>query len=431
MKTYKQLKWFKLDNAAKIYPASHSRYWSNLFRMSATLYEDVDLKVLEQAIKNTIPRFPTIAAKLSGGLFWYCLLPIDKPPLIMAEYSYPLAHMSKKEMKSCAFRVIVYRKRIALEIFHALTDGSGGLIFLKSLIAEYLELKHNIDIPCEYGILSRKESPKDSELEDSFIKNAAPIKESRKDSNAWRIDGTPEPDAFVNITNFQMSSEHILRLAHEKNVTVNTYLAAVMMKAILNLQVDLVHNPKDYKPVKVLLPVNLRTIFESNTLRNFALYIIPEIDPRLGEYTLDEIIEIVNHKVGAYATKKNMSKMIQTNVADEQQIFLRIVPLFIKNIVMKMVFNMVGEKKSCLSFSNLGQIKLPEIMKQYISRIDFVLGPQAQAPYNCSAYTYNDILNVTFSRDIKESRLETYFFRELQTLGVEITVQSNQRQGDL
>ena len=204
-----------------------------------------------------------------------------------------------------------------------------------------------------------------------------------------------------------------------------------MMKAILNLQVDLVHNPKDYKPVKVLLPVNLRTIFESNTLRNFALYIIPEIDPRLGEYTLDEIIEIVNHKVGAYATKKNMSKMIQTNVADEQQIFLRIVPLFIKNIVMKMVFNMVGEKKSCLSFSNLGQIKLPEIMKQYISRIDFVLGPQAQAPYNCSAYTYNDILNVTFSRDIKESRLETYFFRELQTLGVEVTVQSNQRQGDL
>ena len=431
MKTHKQLKWFKLDNAAKIYPASHSRYWSNLFRMSATLYEDVDLKVLEQAIKNTIPRFPTIAARLSGGLFWYCLLPVDKPPSIMAEYSYPLAHMSKKEMKSCAFRVIVYRKRIALEIFHALTDGTGGLVFLKSLIAEYLELKHNIEIPCEYGILSRKESPKDCELEDSFLKNAAPIKESRKDSNAWKIDGTPEPDAFLNITNFQMSSDYILRLAHEKNVTVNTYLAAVMMKAILSLQLDLIHNSKHYKPVKLLIPINLRPIFNSKTLRNFALYIIPEIDPRLGEYTLDEIIDIVNHKVAAYATRKNMSKMIQTNVADEQKIFLRIVPLFIKNIVMKMVFNMVGEKKSCLSFSNLGQIKLPDIMKPYINRIDFILGPQAQAPYNCSAYTYNDILNVTFSRDIKESRLETYFFRELQALGVEVTVQSNQRQGGL
>ena len=427
MKTSKQINWFKLDNAAKIYPASHSRYWSNLFRMSATLYEDVDLKVLEQAVKNTIPRFPSIAARLSEGLFWYYLRPVDDPPAILAEYSYPLAHMSKKELKTCAFRVIVYRKRIALEIFHSLTDGTGGLIFLKSLVAEYLELKHNIEIPCEHGVLSRKESPKDYELEDSFLKNAAPIKETRKDSNAWKIDGTPEPDGFLNVTNFQMSSEHILRLAHEKNVSVNTYLTAVMMKAILNLQVDLVKNPKNFKPVKVLIPINLRPIFNSKTLRNFALYVIPEIDGRLGEYTLDEIIDIVKYKVGAAATKKNMSKMIQTNVADEQLLALRIVPLFIKNIVMKMVFNMVGEKKSCLSFSNLGLIKLPEIMKEHIARIDFVLGPQAQAPYNCSAYTYRDVLNVTFSRDIKESRLETYFFRELQALGIEVTVQSNQR----
>ena len=122
-----------------------------------------------------------------------------------------------------------------------------------------------------------------------------------------------------------------------------------------------------------------------------------------------------------------MSKMIETNVSDERRVALRLVPLFIKNIIMKMVFNAVGEKKSCLSFSNLGLVQVPDIMGNYIERIDFILGPQAQAPYNCSAYTYNDILNVTFSRNIKESRLETYFFRELQKLGIEAMVQSNQR----
>ena len=427
MKSYKNFKWFKLDNAAKIYPASHSRSWSNLFRLSATLYEDVDLKVLEQAVKNTIPRFPSIASKLKKGLFWYYLQPLDTAPEILAEYSYPLAYMSKKELHTCAFRVIIYRKRIALEMFHSLTDGTGGLIFLKSLVAEYLELKHNIEIPCEFGILSRKEHPKHYETEDSFLKNAANIKETRKDTDAWRIDGTPEPDGYLNITNFQMSADKILHLAHEKNVSVNTYLTAVLMKAILNLQLDLVQNPKKLKPVKVLVPINLRPIFDSKTLRNFALYTIPSLDPRLGDYSLDEIINIVHHNVGTYATKKNMSKMIQTNVADEQLLVLRLVPLFIKNIVMKMVFNSVGEKKSCLSFSNLGQIKLPEIMQNYIASIDFVLGTQAQAPYNCSAYTYRDTLNVTFSRDIRESRLETYFFRELQKLSVEVTVQSNQR----
>ncbi len=426
MKNHKNLSWFKLDNAAKIYPASHSRYWSNLFRMSATLYEDVDIKILEQAIKNTVPRFPSIAARLSEGLFWYYLRPVDAPP-ILAEYSYPLAYMTKKEMKTCAFRVIVYRKRIALEIFHALTDGTGGLIFLKSLVAEYLELKHQIEIPCEDGVLSRKEGPKQYETEDSFLKNSAPIKETRKDSNAWRIDGTLEEDGYINVTNFQMSSNQIINMAREKKVSVNTFLTAVLMKAILNLQFDSVRNPKKYKPVKVLIPINLRRIFDSQTLRNFALYTIPEIDPRLGDYTLDEIINIVHHKVGMYATKKNMAKMIETNVADERNPLLRIVPLFIKNIVMKMVFNSVGEKKSCLTLSNLGEIKLPENMKEHIERIDFILGPQAQAPYNCSAYSYRNILNVTFSRDIKEARLETYFFREMQKLGVEITVQSNQR----
>ena len=427
MKDIKRFKWFKLDNAAKIYPASHSRSWSNLFRLSATLYEDVDLKVLEQAIKNTIPRFPSIAAKLKRGLFWYYLQPVDEPPAILAEYSYPLAYMTKKEMMECAFRVIVYRKRIALEIFHALTDGTGGLIFLKTLVAEYLELKYKIEIPCEFGVLSRNERPKHYETEDSFIKNAATVKETRKDTNAWRIDGTPEPDAFLNVTNFQMSSDKIWQLAHEKNVSINTYLTAVLMKAILKLQFDLIQNPQKYKPVKVLVPINLRPIFNSKTLRNFALYTIPELDPRLGDYSLDEIIKIVHHKVGACATPKSMSKMIQTNVADEQVLALRIVPLFIKNIVMKMVFNSVGEKKSCLSFSNLGQVKLPAIMRKYVDRVDFVLGPQAQAPYNCSSYTYRETLNVTFSRDIKEARLETYFFRELQELGIEAMVQSNQR----
>ncbi len=427
MKGYKGFNWFKLDNAAKIYPASHSRYWSNLFRMSATLYEDVDIRILEQAVKNTIPRFPSIAARLSEGLFWYYLRPLDTPPPILAEYSYPLAYMSKKELKTCALRIIVYRKRIAVELFHSLTDGTGGLIFLKSLVAEYLELKHRIEIPCENGILSRKERPKHYETEDSFIKNSAPIKETRKDSDAWLIDGTPEEDAFLNITNFQMSSDLIANMAKEKGVTVNTLLTAVMMKAILKLQLDSVRNPKKYRPVKVLIPINLRPIFNSKTLRNFALYTIPEIDPRLGHYSLDQIINVVHHKVGAYATKKNMAKMIETNVADERNILLRIVPLFIKNIVMKMVFNSVGEKKSCLSFSNLGIIKVPENMQEHIERIDFILGPQAQAPYNCSAYTYRGILNVTFSRDIKEARIETYFFRELQNLGVEVTVQSNQR----
>ena len=51
-----------------------------------------------------------------------------------------MARMSFKDIKKCAFRVICYKNRVAIEFFHALTDGAGGMVFLKSLMAEYTKL---------------------------------------------------------------------------------------------------------------------------------------------------------------------------------------------------------------------------------------------------------------------------------------------------
>ena len=87
-------------------------------------------------------------------------------------------------------------------------------------------------------------------------------------------------------------------------------------------------------------------------------------------------------------TEKNMAAMIAINVNSEKNPLLRIVPLFIKNFVMKLVFNAVGERKTCFSFSNLGVVNVPEEFSAYVDRLDFVLGNQASAPYNTSAITY-------------------------------------------
>ena len=420
-------RWFRLDNSAKLYPAISNRHWTNMFRHSATLYEDVDIEILNQALKNTVPRFPSIAARIARGLFWYYVQPLKEAPDIMKEYCHPMTYMSLREIRKCAIRVIVYKKRIAVEFFHSITDGTGGLIFLKSLVAEYLELKHNISIPCECGILSRDENPKHYELEDAYLKVSSPAKDNSKEENAWEVLGTPEQDGFLNITNFQMSSQKLLDLAHEYDVSLNTMLVAILMKAILNLQFDLVKNPKKLKPIKIFVPVNLRPLFDSRTLRNFILYILPEIDPKMGDYTLEEIVKIVHHKIGLCYTKKYMSKMIQTNIETEKSMVIRLIPLFLKNIVMNLVWRSVGKKTLTLSFSNIGVVKLPEIMQPYVEKMDFILNPQATAPYNATAYTFNGTLNLTFTRNIKEARIESYFFRELQRLGIEATVQSNQR----
>ena len=419
------LRWLRLDNAAKIYPAARRKNWSNVFRQSVTLVDEVDVSVLQAALDLTVGRFPSIAARLRKGLFWYYLQQVDAAPEIREEYSYPLTYMGKAEMRKCAFRVIVFRNRIAVEFFHSLTDGTGALIFLKSLVAEYLERKYHAVIPCESGVLDRRAQPSEEELEDCFPKNAGPVPASRKDTNAWHMCGEPQKDGFLHLTCFRLPVRETLDLAHSYGSTLTVFLSAVLMRALFELQKEKQPDMRRQKRIKLLIPVNLRQLFPSATLRNFAMYCIPEIDPRLGEYTLDEICKVIRCKMGTEFTEKHMRCVIATNVNDEKNPLVRLIPLPLKNAVMKAVFESVGEKKSCLSFSNLGQVKVPEEMARYIERFDFILGVQAAAPYNCGMLSFGDTVYVNFIRNMKAAELERHFFAVLQELGLPVTVESN------
>ena len=420
-----KLRWLKLDNAAKIYPAARSNNWSNIFRVSSTLKEDVDKIILQSALDVTLRRFPSISVKLKKGVFWYYLEQLSQPPEICDESSYPLTKMSKEETSKCAFRVIAYKKRIAVEIFHSVTDGTGALIFLKSLVAEYLLQKHGVHIDAENGVLGRLDYPSEEELEDSFHKYSGKISSSRKENTAWRVGGTPELNGFLHMTCFEVPSSVILENAHKHNVTVTTYLCALLMTALQELQKEKVPNQKKRKPIKVLIPVNLRRLFPSKSLRNFALYTTPEILPKLEEYSFDEICSVIAHCMGTEITRKQMSMKIAANVNSEKIMAIRVMPLFIKNIVMKAVFNAVGECKSCLTLSNLGDVKVPEKMKEYVDRFDFILGVQSAAPYNCGVLSYCGKTYINFIRDIKEPELEYYFYKAMREMGIEPTVQSN------
>lgn len=422
----RKLRWMRLDNAAKIYPAARRRNWSNVFRLSATMSEDVDREVLQSALDVTVRRFPSIAARLRRGVFWYYLEQIPQAPEIRQEMSYPLARMSKRDIRKCAFRVIVYNRRIAVEFFHALTDGNGALVFLKSLLAEYVQQKYGIHVSNEKGVLARLEEPSPEEMEDSFLKFAGDFPASRKENTAWHFRGTPEPDGFLNLTCFRLNVADVIEKAHSYGVSLTAFLVAAMMQALMNWQQEVVHRRRSRKPIKVLIPVNLRKLFPSRTLRNFVYYTTPELDPRLGSYSFKEICSIVHHKMGMDINPKIMASKFATNVRDEQSPFLKIVPLFLKNIVMKAVFDVVGECKSCLSMSNLGAVDLPDEMKPYVERFDFIIGPQAKFPHNCGVLSYNGTLCINMIRKIKESGLEAHFFRVLQQQGLHVLAESNQ-----
>ena len=258
------------------------------------------------------------------------------------------------DIRKCAFRVIYYKNRIAVEFFHALTDGNGGLIFLKTLVAEYLTEKYGESIPNTDGVLDRLEEPSADELEDSFLKYSGPVSLGRNEKTAYKFYGTENEDGFNINTTLMMNADEVHKAAHSYGVTVTAFLAAAMIKAVLNIQEERVKDIRRRMPVSVLIPVNLRPLYGSTSLRNFVLYTTPAVNPRLGDYTFREICDIVYYQMKLDVTPKQMSMRIATNVNDERKLILKLMPLFVKNLAMKAVFNVVGERKSCFSFSNLG-----------------------------------------------------------------------------
>ncbi len=423
----RKLRWMGLDNSAKIYPAAATSDWINIFRLSATLTENVDRAVLKSSLDVTVRRFPSISVRLRRGTFWYYLEEIAHAPDIIDEKPYPVAKMTFKEIRKCAFRVLVYKNRFAVEFFHSLTDGNGALVFLKTLLAEYIYQKYKVEVPSTMGILDRLEEPKPEELEDSFLKHSGNFPLSRREPTSYRIWGKPEEPGFRHITTFIMDASLIHKKAKEIGVTVTAYLTAAIIMAGISLQnIDCPYEKKQ-KPVRVLVPVDLRRLYGSKSLRNFALYATPGIVTRYGSYTFEEVCKLVYHQMCIEINKNYMSAKIRTNVKDEENVLLKIVPLFLKNLVMKMVFYAVGEKKSMLSLSNLGVVELPKEAKQFVERLDFILSVQSKAPYNAGVLSYNGVTYFSIIRDIIEPRLEMEFYKVLRSQGIPVKVESNQK----
>lgn len=417
------VKWMRLDNAAKIFPAIIRRNWNNVFRVSASLTETVDPAVLQAALEAVLPRFPSMAVRLRRGVFWYYLEELPDPPRIRPEGSYPLVQMSWKELKTCCLRVLYRQNRIAVEFFHALTDGTGGMVFLKTLTAAYLTRKYGLVIPAGRGVLSLEQPPQPQELEDSFQRCAAPVPLSRKETNAYHYRGEALPEGFRALTTGLVSTSALRAMARSYGVTVTSFLSGVMLQTLIELQAASGRRPRE---VKVTIPVNLRRLYGFQTLRNFVLTVNPGVDPRMGQYDLKELCQAVHHQLAAEVTPQRMAGRIAANVLPEQNRVLRACPLFLKNLAMRQVYRSVGERKGSINISNLGLQALPEAMEAYVTRLDFVIGVQLSYSNNCSVASYGDVTTLNLIRSIRQSELERRFFTHLVELGLPVTIESNQ-----
>lgn len=416
--------WMRLDNAALIFPAIRSSRWVNTFRISADLSENVEPSCLKQAVKDLMPRFPSLYVRLGKGLFWYYLQAVDKAPEPIPEYAYPLTHMSKREQRRCCFRVLYHENRIAVEYFHVLTDGTGGEIFLKSLVARYLELHCGRQVSKTCGVRSLKDEPTPEELQDAFQRCTGDTPMSRREQTVYHLFGTPEAGGFMHVITGLIPTEALAEKAGEYHSTVTGFLSAVMTKTIIDMQEGHVRKKKR-RPVKITIPVNLRKVFSVDTLRNFSLVLNIGVDPRLKDYTIEDICVEYRKQMDMEITPEKMASRIAANVLPARNKAMRLAPLFIKNIAMRIVYLRCGERKGCLNISNLGRIALPEEMVPFVRRVDFMIGVQLTYPNNCSVASCGNLTTINMIRNIRETELERRFFTNLVRLGLPVTIESN------
>ncbi len=419
--------WFRLDNAAKIYPPARSRYWSPMFRLSADLSEEIDTELLKSALGHTLARLPSFSCRLRKGFFWYYLERVEGAPDILPDVSNPMTYFNVKENKNFLFRVRCCGSKLAVEFFHVVTDGSGGMTFLLTLIAEYVRLRYGVTVPQSGHVLSCDDPPKAEEYEDSFLKYARKETMSRGERPAYHLPGAAMPPFEVSYISGAVPTELLQRAARERDASVTEFITALLIQIIAELQTAERSRAKRKMPVKVSVPVDLRRFYPTKTLRNFSSYVNPGIETRLGEHSLEEILVQVKSFMKSQITEKQLNARFSENVATERIRILRATPLFVKDPLLKAFYNMQGDRYVSTTLSNLGLVEVPEELRRYVKQLEFVLGPSKKKGCLSTCVSYAGNTRFVFTRTFEGAQIEREFFCRLVKLGIPVKIESNRR----
>ncbi len=428
-RTFVKTPWYRLDLSAIVYPTLQRRNFSSVYRISVLLNKKIDPVILQQAVEQTMPRFPTFKVAMRKGVFWRYLEPNQSPgPFVEPDIVNPCMPMSFKRRGRYLIRIYYYERRISLEVFHSLSDGSGALYLLRTLTAVYLRLL-GYKIPDGHGVLSIEEKPDMEELEDAYIRYASSkVRPPRSRSRTYRIRGTKEPFYTLNIITGILEVDKLLFVTKKYKVTVTEYLNAVLLYAILSKQKE-DHVFREL-PVSIAMPVNLRRFFPSKTLRNFITMVYPSVDPRMGEYTFEEVLLQVHYYMRYYLNDKFLNADITTNAAVTQNLLIRIVPLFVKDIVVRQFYKRVQDKQSSAGLTNLGIVEVPEEMRAHVERFEVLMGQPFSARTNCAVVSYGNTISISFASSIVEADVERLFFRKLVQEGIHVKIETNRNRGN-
>ena len=406
----------KLDNAANIYPASMSKEYSSLYRMLVTMAENIDVTLLQEALTTAAERIPTFRCTLKAGAFWWYLDRCGNEPVVRPLK--PLKFFSFKDQDGLLYRVSVDGKVLSLDVFHALADGGGAIVFLMTLAGEYIRLRYGTAIQYNSLVLDPKDHPAYAEVEDSF-KTVFTGRHGHLEKNvdAYHIRGTVMPFGTVKDLRVELQAEAIKQISRQYECTVTELLTATMLYALQH-EHRMDPDRKKRSVLKVSVPVNLRPLYHSRTVRNFSSYVNLGVDIRDGYMTFEELVRAVKEQKEHDLRKENLEPKIAANVELEEMFLIRMIPLIIKHPIIDIINLLHGDRYCSQTLSNMGNLNVPKALLPYIQGVDFALGRQRGNSGAVSCVSYNGRLCLHMTRKIFSDRFEQAFLHQLQSLGL-------------
>ena len=407
---------YELDNAAIVYPLGMKFGQMPMFRLSATLKEDVVPEVLQIALYFTIKRFPVFSTVVKTGFFWHYLESSYNLPLVEAEDDIPCKPISIVLRTSRSYRLLYFKKRISVEFFHVLTDGSGGMVFLKTLLYEYFKLLGK-EVEIGENILDIDEDVNPEELVNEFTK--AEGKDDLNtffDSKSLQLDGKLAKINPHHILHYQMSLKELREVCKKYGVTITAYILSILFLAAKN------NISKKSGEFKIQVPVNMRKFNNSKTLRNYSMYFsaskeindIPEL-PVLAKQ-IDEQLKTRGSEEIMNQMMKTTGKMISM-VAN--------IPLIIKNPFIQLAYGYLGNSIIGNALSNIGLVNMPEKMKDYVDYFDFLLIPKAPNRVATTLITYGDKVRFTVIKSSADKKYEKDIYELFQEDGLNIKLEGS------
>jgi hypothetical protein len=420
---------YPFDNAGTGFSLVSDRRLTTVFRLEAAMKDPLDPERLRRALAHALPRFPGFQVQSRRGFFGYSWERNPSVPPPEPDDGFSNRHIPLGRRGQFPFRVRFGERRIALEIHHSLTDGVGGLELLKTLLLEYARLG-GADIETEGGILEASDAPLEEELEDGFRRYSRrglfrkPIPQSR----AFSLPFPREPRGVYHLTTGVVATRDLLRKARELGARLNVLVVSLYLDTLQEIQRELVGQGRIRRPrpVRLMVPVNLRTLYASRTLRNFTLFATPGIDPRPEPYSLEEIVKQVDADLRRQASVEAFDLQIARNVGVENHPLFSVLPLGVKRFFAGIFYDRMGSSQRSGMLTSLGQVVLPPALAAKIAGLRFVPAPLKADRVGAAMVGFGDRSSICFGRLISEPLVETGFFRRLAALGIGV-----QLDGDL